>query len=131
MQEVEIVIDFQNSMISQDGVCSIGLEVVSQNLNCLIELVPLSSPGTSMQALRIHEPADSSSCFLDKMVSQSTNIPGATNKITVELRPHVSLSSEHTLTRSAAAEQQQLVLMEMVYSKERDLLMALNVVDLI
>ena len=47
------------------------------------------------------------------------------------LRPHVSLSSEHTLTRSAAAEQQQLVLMEMVYSKERDLLMALNVVDLI
>ena len=104
MQEVEIVLEFQNSMISQDGVCSISLEIVSQNLDCLIEPVPLSSPaalrGTYMQALRIHEPADSSLCFLDKMVSQSTNTPGATNTLTVELRPHVKLSSEHTVVVS-------------------------------
>jgi hypothetical protein len=104
MEEVEVVLYFQNSKISQDGLCSMSLEVVSKDLGCPIEHVPLASPasvrGTSMQALRIHEPLDSSLCFLEKMVTQSTSAPGATNTITVQIRPPFNISPDHTVVIS-------------------------------
>jgi hypothetical protein len=104
MEEVEVVLYFQNSKISQDGLCSMSLEVVSTDLGCMIEHVPLVSPasvrGTSMQALRIHEPLDASLCFLEKTVTQSTSAPGATNTITVQIRPPFIISSDHTVVIS-------------------------------
>jgi hypothetical protein len=104
MEEVEVVLYFQNSKLSQDGLCSMSLEVVSTDLGCMIEHVPLVSPasvrGTSMQALRIHEPLDASLCFLEKTVTQSTSAPGATNTITVQIRPPFIISSDHTVVIS-------------------------------
>jgi len=104
MEEVEVLLYFQNSKISQDGLCSMSLEVVSKDLGCPIEHVPLASPasvrGTSMQASRIHEPLDSSLCFLVKIVTQSTSAPGATNTITVQIRQPFNISPDHTVVIS-------------------------------
>jgi hypothetical protein len=101
---VEVKLKFTNAETSQDGSCSISLHVHSEELGCPISPLPLlSAPelrGTAEEALRIHPKGSNARCCAVKMISQSTCAPGATNTLSVVLRPPLSLSSDHVLVIS-------------------------------
>jgi len=101
---VELKLPFTNANVSQGGVCSATLEIQSKQLGCAIGPVPLvSSPaliGTAREALRIQVASSSGDCFSVMSASQSSAAPGATNTITLSLRPPVSLTSDYTVVIS-------------------------------
>jgi len=101
MDAVEVKFNFTNSETSQDGLCSIAIEIHAEELGCQIAPAPIMSAselrGTTKEALRIHGQSGNAICFPVKMVSQSTSSPGATNTITLSLRPPVSVSADHVI----------------------------------
>ena len=78
MDAVEVKLNFTNAETSQDGLCSIVIEIHAEELGCQIAPAPIMSAselrGTSKEALRIH--SGNAVCFPVKLVSQSTSSPG-------------------------------------------------------
>jgi len=103
-ENVEVKLPFTNALVSQGAVCTATLELHSKQLGCPMGPVALVSSaalrGTAQEALRIQQAESSAECFTVKAASQSSSAPGATNTITLSLRPPVSLSSDYAVVVS-------------------------------